>query len=59
MATARIIYFNGTTELENPTALRNEEFEKRFPGVKGLRYDSFQKWIGYPKGFNGTYAEQA
>lgn len=57
MATASVKYFHRTTELENVNGMRIEEFARRFPGVKGIRFDSFQMWVGYPKGFNGTSAE--
>lgn len=50
MATSHVIHFNGTTELECVTAMRNELFAARFPGVKGMRYDSFSMWVGLPVG---------
>jgi hypothetical protein len=48
MATSHVIYFNGTNELGCVTAMRNELFAARFPGVKGKRYDSFSMWVGLP-----------
>lgn len=50
MATAKVIYYNGTRELDVVTAMRNEVFALRFPGVKGMRFDSFQMWVGLPVG---------
>lgn len=47
-------YFNGVQELKNPFGMRNEEFSIKFPGVKGLKQDSFFKICAYPKtGFGG------
>jgi hypothetical protein len=58
MATARTIYFAADgTELRRAT-VRNERFAALFPGVKGLRDDSFSKLIGFaadvPYKFDGT-----
>jgi len=50
MATSKIIHFNGTNELENVTGMMNAVFAARFPGVKGIRFDSFQMWVGLPVG---------
>jgi hypothetical protein len=47
---ATIKYFSGTTELTNIGYVRNEQFAKLFPGVKGIRSDSFDKIVGYPVG---------
>lgn len=47
---ARVIYFSGETELKNATGMDNAEFAKRFPGVKGKRYDGFSKLVGRPAG---------
>lgn len=60
MATARTIYFaDDGTELRRAT-LDNKRFADMFPGVKGLRDDSFNKLIGFPAGvpykFDGTGA---
>lgn len=47
---ANIKYFsdyNGVTqELPWTESLKNEEFAKLFPGVRGVRYDSFAKRVG-------------
>lgn len=45
---ARIRYFNGTTELKNIQGLDREKFAAAFPGVKGKRWDSFSRMVGYP-----------
>ena len=43
--------FNGTTtELVYVSQMRNEEFARRFPGVKGMRVDGFSKRVGYAAG---------
>lgn len=47
---ANIKYFNGSTELATVTSMDNAEFAQRFPGVKGLRYDGFNKRIGRAAG---------
>ena len=39
--------FGGETrELVHTDSMENEEFARLFPGVRGLRYDSFSKRIG-------------
>ncbi|WP_404995399.1 hypothetical protein [Cupriavidus pauculus] len=47
---ANIKYFsdwNGEpVELRAIQGMDNAVFAQRFPGVKGLRSDSFQKWVG-------------
>lgn len=40
--------FSGTQELIDPHSMDNQQFAASFPGVKGLRYDSFTKWVGSP-----------
>jgi hypothetical protein len=47
---ATIKYFNGDTELFYPQGMLNKEFAQLFPGIKGLRYDSFHRYIGYGEG---------
>lgn len=42
---ANIKYFSGETELTRPYGMDNKEFAARF-GVRGLRYDSFARWVG-------------
>jgi hypothetical protein len=39
-----------TVELVIVSQMRNEEFARRFPGVKGFRLDSFSKRVGYAAG---------
>jgi hypothetical protein len=34
-----------TLEVINTYSIKNTEFEKLFPGVKGLKYDSFSKRV--------------
>ncbi|MCG3782745.1 hypothetical protein [Delftia acidovorans] len=42
---------NGETfELVIVSQMPNEEFGRRFPGVKGMRVDGFKKRIGYAAG---------
>ncbi len=52
MATTK--YFNDTTgeaiELTRIDQLRNAEFARRFPGVKGFRLDGYYMLIGYAAG---------
>jgi hypothetical protein len=43
---AKTLYFNGEIELANVQPLDNAEFAKRFPGVKGRRYDGFTMKVG-------------
>jgi hypothetical protein len=43
---AKVLYFNGETELTSIQPMKNAEFYKRFPEVKGRRYDSFSMKVG-------------
>jgi hypothetical protein len=43
------------TELAAPFGLDNKKFEALFPGIKGLRYDSFHKRVGFPAGVRPTF----
>ena len=49
---ATIKYFNDTNgeaqELKCAYGMSNKEFAAKFPGVKGLRYDGYSMWVGYP-----------
>lgn len=36
-------------ELKAAYGMDNKEFAARFPSVKGLRYDGYTMWVGYPK----------
>ena len=47
---AKVLYFNGETELKGVTGMDNAEFASRFPGVKGRKYDGYSKWVGRPVG---------
>lgn len=38
---ATTLYFNGNIELTGLQPMANADFAKRFPGVKGRRYDGF------------------
>lgn len=49
MATFKYFGVNGE-ELCSPNFIRNEAFAAKFPGVKGVCVDSFQKWVGYVPG---------
>lgn len=46
MATQQILHFNGTESVSYYGLMRNAEFAARFPGVKGIRVDSFSKLVG-------------
>ena len=48
MATMK--YFNGETEIFHPYGMKNAEFAARFPGVTGIRYDSFTRMVAVPAG---------
>ena len=46
---ARIKHFSdvgGPVELGAIWGMANKEFAERWPGIKGLRQDGFQKWVG-------------
>ena len=45
---ATIKYFSGTTEVDGIHPLRNDKFARAFPGVRGLRYDGYSKYVGHP-----------
>lgn len=47
---ATVKHFNGETELARVTGMGNAEFAKRFPGVKGRRYDGYAMLVGNPAG---------
>jgi hypothetical protein len=42
----KILYFSGAISLDCVTAIDNKKFESLFPGVKGMRCDSFTKHVG-------------
>ena len=46
---ANVKYFSGDVQLRSMGPMDNAEFARRFPGVKGRRYDSFSMWVGVPK----------
>lgn len=46
MATAQTKYFSGDVELTAPFGLDNRKFANAFPGVKGRKYDSFNRLVG-------------
>lgn len=50
MATMK--YFSGDTEVVQPYGMPNAEFAKAFPGVVGIRYDSFSRYVGIKVGGN-------
>ncbi len=39
-----------TVELTGTSQMSNEEFARRFPGVKGIRVDGFSMRVGYAAG---------
>ena len=45
---ADIRCFCGDQQLKGNYGMPNAEFAARFPGVRGIRYDGYSKWVGYP-----------
>lgn len=48
----KFLYFSDTAEGPiqlhmNGAIMSNAEFAQKFPGVKGVKYDSFSKQVGY------------
>jgi len=47
---ARIRYFSDVTgeavQLKAPRGMPNDEFSSRWPDVRGIHYDGYQKWVG-------------
>jgi hypothetical protein len=43
-------YQGETRELVMVSQMKNEEFARRFPGIKGIRLGSFSKRVGYAAG---------
>lgn len=39
-------YFSGTQEVSFNGAIRNSDFTVRFPNIKGVKQDSFSKFVG-------------
>ena len=37
---------NGAIELAFVTSMDNKEFNAKFSGVKGMRYDGYSMWVG-------------
>lgn len=52
---AKVLYFNGETELKGVTSISNAAFAFRFPGMKGRRFDSFSMMVGNPVDFVETF----
>lgn len=48
MDMAKVIYFNGETELTSIQPMSNKEFAKRFPGARARKYDGFSMLVGRP-----------
>lgn len=44
------LYFHGETELAFPNTALRADVEKRFPGTKLCRTDSFSVWVGWAAG---------
>lgn len=44
---ANIKYFSGETELQHIHGMDNDKFALSFPTIRGLRYDGFQRLVGY------------
>lgn len=44
---ANIKHFSGTSELVYIGQMDNAQFAAKFPGVRGVRVDSFKKMIGW------------
>jgi hypothetical protein len=43
---ANIKYFSGTTEVFWPYPMPNQKFAAQFPDIKGIRSDSFSRFVG-------------
>lgn len=52
---AKTLYFSGETELARVTSMGNSEFAKRFPGVKGRKYDGYSMQVGSPVGHPSVF----
>jgi hypothetical protein len=48
---ANIKSFCGDIELKFVSAMDNKEFARRFPGIKGIRYDGYSMQVGHPTGY--------
>lgn len=52
---AKTLYFNGEIELTRIVGMNNVEFAKRFPGVKGRRFDGYAMQVGSPVGHASVF----
>lgn len=52
---AKTLHFNGEIELARIAPMGNAEFAKRFPGVKGRRYDGYSMQVGSPDGHPSVF----
>lgn len=50
MATVESRYFAGDVPLTCVQAIPREQFEARFPGVKGVGWDWYSRMVGFPDG---------
>lgn len=46
MATAVIKYYSSDIELKYAFGMKNKEFNEKYPGIKGIWYDSFSRYVG-------------
>jgi hypothetical protein len=47
MATAKTLHFHDDVPLFGVWNMDNRQFNSAFPGIKGMRADSFSRWVGY------------
>jgi hypothetical protein len=57
MATMK--YFSGDIELKDIFGLANKDFDTRFPGARGFRYDGYAKLVGHPVDETPVYDRSA
>lgn len=58
MSTVSIKYFHRDQQLVRIEYMPNAEFAARFPGVKGVRSDSFKMEVGYTASHEGPFPVQ-
>jgi hypothetical protein len=47
---ATVLYYSGTDRVFNVRPMENAAFAAAFPGIKGQRYDGYQKLVGFDEG---------
>lgn len=51
----KTLHFNGETELTRISGMANAEFAKRFPGMKGRKFDGYAMLVGTPAGHASVF----